>query len=302
MSTADTPWPQKTRELHNHHMDSTIWNDFEFRDGDVVISTWAKSGTTWVQQLIGQLLHDGAPDVDVAAASPWLDLRVPPKHVKLEALARAPGRRFVKTHLPVDALVYSPRARYVFVARDGRDVVWSLYNHHARANDHWYALLNDTPGLVGPPMPRPPASIREYFNTWLARDGYPFWPFWDHVRGWWELRALPNLLLTHYADLKRDFPREARRIAEFLGLDADALRWDAILEHCSFDYMKRNAAAVAPLGGGLWDGGAGTFIHKGTNGRWRDTLSDEEVARYEATARERLGEDCARWLATGELP
>ncbi|MCA9720694.1 MAG: sulfotransferase domain-containing protein, partial [Myxococcales bacterium] len=202
----------------------------------------------------------------------------------------------------VDALVYSPRARYVFVARDGRDVVWSLYNHHARANDHWYALLNDTPGLVGPPMPRPPASIREYFNTWLARDGYPFWPFWDHVRGWWELRALPNLLLTHYADLKRDFPREARRIAEFLGLDADALRWDAILEHCSFDYMKRNAAAVAPLGGGLWDGGAGTFIHKGTNGRWRDTLSDEEVARYEATARERLGEDCARWLATGELP
>jgi len=29
-------------------MDSTIWNEFKFRDGDVVISTYAKAGTTWM--------------------------------------------------------------------------------------------------------------------------------------------------------------------------------------------------------------------------------------------------------------
>ncbi len=32
-------WPRKTRELHSHHFDSTMWNGFEFRDDDIVIGT-----------------------------------------------------------------------------------------------------------------------------------------------------------------------------------------------------------------------------------------------------------------------
>jgi hypothetical protein len=31
--------PARTRELHNHHFDSTIWNDLRFRDDDIVIAT-----------------------------------------------------------------------------------------------------------------------------------------------------------------------------------------------------------------------------------------------------------------------
>jgi hypothetical protein len=85
-----TPWPQKQRELHNHHFDSTIWNDFKFRDDDIVIATYGKSGTTWVQQIVAQLLFNGAEDVAVAELSPWLDLRVPPKEVKLERSRRKP--------------------------------------------------------------------------------------------------------------------------------------------------------------------------------------------------------------------
>jgi len=40
------PWPQKQLELRNHHFDSTIWNDFAFRDDDIIIATYGKSGTT----------------------------------------------------------------------------------------------------------------------------------------------------------------------------------------------------------------------------------------------------------------
>src|SRR3546814_18463306 len=87
-------WPQKTRELHSHHFDSTIWNDFRFRDADIVIATYAKSGTTWVQQIVGQLIFGGRADLPVAELSPWLDLRVPRTEVKLAAGAKKPHRRY----------------------------------------------------------------------------------------------------------------------------------------------------------------------------------------------------------------
>jgi aryl sulfotransferase len=294
-----TALPVKTREIHSHHFDSTVWNDFKFRDGDVIISTYAKSGTTWTQQIVGQILFNGAEDVDVANLSPWLDLRVPPAEVKLAGLEAQTTRRFVKTHLPVDALVFSPRAKYIYIGRDGRDVLWSAYNHHMRANDTWYALLNDTPGRVGPPIERTDLDVVSYFRQWLEKDGFPFWPFWENVRSWWAIRELPNVMFVHFADLKRDLEGEMRRIAKFLDVRIDEAQWPAIVAHCSFDYMKQHAAKAAPLGGILWEGGAETFINKGTNGRWRDLLTADDVKAYEARALKELGPDCARWLAEG---
>ena len=299
MNAHATVWPKKRRELHNHHMDSTIWNDFQFRDDDIVVATYAKSGTTWTQQIVAQLLFNGAEDMNVSEMSPWLDLRVPLKEVKLPSVEAQQHRRFLKTHLPVDALVFSPKAKYIYIGRDGRDVIWSMYNHHANANQTFYEVLNETPGLVGPRIDRPPASIRQYFHDWLEGDGHPFWSFWENIRSWWEIRHLPNVLLLHYSSLKADMPGEIRRIADFLSIPIDEDRWPAILEHCSFEYMKAHAAQTAPLGGAIWDGGAETFIHKGTNGRWRDVLTREESTAYEALALLYLGPDCARWLATG---
>jgi aryl sulfotransferase len=298
---SDAVHPRKTRELHNHHMDSTIWNDFAFRDDDIVIATYGKSGTTWVQQIVAQLLFRGAEGLPVSQMSPWVDMRVPPKHIKLPALEQQTHRRFLKTHLPVDALVFSANVKYIYVARDGRDVVWSLYNHHARANAAWYAAVNDTPGLVGPPIGKPPESIRSYFHDWLEKDGYPFWSFWENVASWWDVRGLPNVMLLHYSRLKDDLPGQIGRIAAYLDVPVEAQHWPAVLEHCGFAYMKTHATETAPLGGVFWEGGAQSFINKGTNARWRDVLTADDNARYEAMARDKLGELCAHWLATGEL-
>ncbi len=294
-------FPTKTRELNNHHFDSTIWNNFRFRDDDIIISTYAKSGTTWMQQIIAQLLFNGAEGLDVAEMSPWLDLRVPPKEVKLAFVEGQSHRRFMKTHLPVDALVFSDKARYIYIGRDGRDVVWSLYNHHLNANAAWYEALNDTPGRVGPPIEPPPSSIIQYYNDWLEKDGFPFWSIWENVRSWWAIRDLPNVLFVHFAKLKEDMPGEIRRISEFIETPIDESNWEKILRHCSFDYMKAHATKSVPLGGAFWDGGAETFIHKGINGRWREMLSTEDSARYEQRAVSELESDCAHWLATGEL-
>ena len=291
--------PRKTRELQNHHMDSTVWNDFEFRDGDVIVGTYGKAGTTWTQQIVGQLIFQGDADVAISEISPWWDMRIIPPEVRDMVRAQT-HRRVVKTHLPADALVMSPKAKYLYVARDGRDVIWSMYNHHAGFKPMAYDLFNNTPGLVGEPLPRPDPDIRRYFMTWLERDGAPFWSFWENTQTWWALRDQPNVKLVHFNRLKADLEGEMRAIAEFLDIELPADRWAAAVEHCTFDYMKAHAERYAPLGGMPWEGGADTFINQGTNGRWRDVLSAEESAAYERMALEKLGPACAHWLATGE--
>ena len=303
MADKETTWPVKTREIHNSFFDSRVWNDFEFRDDDIVIGTWAKSGTTWTQQIVGQLIFQGQEDVPVAAISPWYDFVLPPLEHMKETLNAQTHRRFIKSHLPLDALSFSPRAKYIYIGRDGRDAVWSMHNHHYNFARHFYELFNNNPRRgpdgrfeVGPPT----EDVVQYFREWLNRDGYPWWPYWEHVRSWWSVRNLPNVLLVHFARLKADMPGEIRRIAAFLDIPIDETRWPSIVEHCGFDYMKANARHAAPLGGAPWEGGAATFIHKGTNGRWRDRLTEADIRNYEARARLELGEECAHWLATGE--
>lgn len=297
-----THWPEKTHDLHSHHFDSTMWDNFAFRDDDIIISTYGKCGTTWTQQIVAQLLFNGEEGLPVAEMSPWIDLRAPPKEIKLGEVEAQSHRRFLKTHLPVEALVFSPKAKYLYIARDGRDIVWSFHNHYLNGSEMMYAMLNDTPGRVGPPMPRPDGDVVGWFRTWLEGDGEPIWSFWDNVRSWWAIRDLPNVLVYHFNDLKADLEAMMRRIADFLEIEIAEERWPVLVHHCTFDYMKQHGEGTVPLGGAPWKGGAKTFIHKGTNGRWRDMLTDELSAAYEARAIEELGEECAHWLKTGEMP
>jgi len=299
MSQIEPVLPRKTREIHNHHMDSTTWNDFAFRDDDVIVGTYAKSGTTWTQQIVGQLIFQGREDVPISEISPWWDMRIIPPEVRDMVRAQT-HRRVVKTHLPADALVMSPKAKYLYVARDGRDVVWSLHNHHAGFRPETLDMFNLTPGLVGDPLPPADPDIRRYFLTWLQNDGAPFWSFWENIATWWALRNQPNVRLVHFNQLKADLAGEMRAIADFLEIDIPQARWPAIVEHCTFDYMKAHAERYAPLGGVIWERGADAFINKGVNGQWRDVLTAADNAAYEQMAVEKLGGECAAWLATGK--
>jgi aryl sulfotransferase len=215
-------YPTKTREMHNHPFDSTIWNNLEFRDDDIVISAYAKSGTTWTQQIVAQLLSD--PDLEVAEMSPWLDLRVPPKEIKLPMVEAQTHRRFLKTHPPGRPGLLREGEVHLHRTRRAR-----------RGLEHVQPPRQREPALVRPAQRHAgargtahrasPGDIRQYFRDWMDRDGHPFWPPWENVRTWWEFRHLPNVLFVHFANLKRDMPREMRRIAEFLDVPIDETHW-----------------------------------------------------------------------------
>ncbi len=296
------PHSQKIREYNNRFFDSTVWNDFQYRDGDIVIASYAKAGTTFLQQVVAQLLFAGDEVVEISKVSPWLDSVYPDKATKIKLVEAQSHRRFLKTHLPADALVFSETAKYIYIGRDGRDIAWSLHAHQAAVSQNAQALLDPGANPSGRlrVVPPPPASVIEYFNDWLEKSGHPFWPFWEGVRSWWAIRNAPNVLLVHFSDLLENLPREAQRIADFIDTPIEESRWDRILAHCEFDYMKENAARYVPQGTGLWKDGGKAFFHQGCNGRWQGLLPAEINQKYQRLAIDELGSECARWLASGE--
>src|SRR5438034_3827531 len=99
--------PTRVREYQGHRGDNTHWDRFTPRPGDVLISTSYKSGTTWMQRIVSLLLFGpGRLPALLGELSPWIDMRLPPLEPMIEGLERQEHRRFVKSHLPLDALPY----------------------------------------------------------------------------------------------------------------------------------------------------------------------------------------------------
>jgi len=300
-----TGW-QRTRVYRNHHLDSTRWDAIEPRDGDVVITTSYKSGTTWTQGIIGNLLAPGELATQpLLAVSPWIDARFVLPLEELVKLCAAQGhRRFLKSHLAADGLPYRATTCYVVVARDARDVFMSLLNHYAAYTDVAMARFNDDPSL--PPFPRFDGDVKELWRGWMTRgwfdweaDGYPWWGNLHHIATYWPHRHLDNVLLLHYADLKADLAGEVRRIAAFLDLAIDDAECERVVRESQIDRMRENAAKSDELLALVFEGGANRFFYKGTNGRWRDVLDAEDLALYEDAKRRLLPRECAAWLERG---
>jgi aryl sulfotransferase len=307
--------PQVTHVYQNHHIDSTRWDAYSPRDDDIVISTSIKSGTTWVQVIVRELIvhgldsHDsGIPEripLQDKESSFWLDAtfsrEIGALYEKLEAQEH---RRSIKTHLPLDGLPFYPQVKYLVIGRDARDVFMSLWNHYANYKDDFYKRINEAPDLVGEPCPRCPEDIHAFWQSWISQgwfdweqEGYPFWGNMHHTQTWWNYRHLDNIQFFHYADLLANPLGEIKRIAEFLGIDVSDEAISAIVQYTSLSAMRQREleAGSHPI----FKGGANTFFFKGTNGRWRDILSDDELAMYETTKSQVLSLECACWLEQG---
>jgi aryl sulfotransferase len=295
--------PVKNKEQQWAIWDSTRLNDFEFRQDDIVIDTYSKSGTTWTQQLVGQIVFQGDPEVFGQTVSPWIEARFLPKEEMYDMAAEQTHRRFLKSHSPLSAIPFHDHLKYIFVARDARDVVWSLYHHHNIMSPDIYEIVNNMPGLIGPPLAPLSCDIKSYYHHFLDHDSVPgFAPdigFWSHIQEWWDIRNLPNVHLVHYANLKADFEGQARQIAAFLDIDVAEDLWPKIIENCSLSHMKELASKSEMLEV-MFEGGGGNFVNKGTNGRWKDVLSEAEIAKCDEVAAKHLTPECAHWLKTGE--
>jgi aryl sulfotransferase len=291
-----TPAVRRPVEVEYRHVlyDNLRWERFTPRADDIFVCTPAKCGTTWMQTIVTELLFPGGAPGPVMDIAPWLDARFHPIDDIAGRLATQQHRRQIKTHTPADGIPWFPEASYLTVYRDGRDVFMSFLNHMRNIRpDVLMELASSAPDdgidLAGIGLP-PLDDVHEFFDWWI--DAPTFFP---HLASFWAHRDEPNVLFTHYDDLKGDLEGQMRRVAEFLELEVDAARGPELAERCTFAAMKARADEIADFDA-HFVGGADTFLYKGTNGRWRDVLTPDEQARYEARQHEVLPPDAIAWL------
>jgi len=296
----------------NYQLDSQLWEAVPLREGDVILASAPKVGSTWTLRILATLIHGERLPAPLAELSPWVDRRfaMGTPFATEAALAAQAHQRSMRSHLPFDALPYDPKVRYVCVARDPRDTVLSLHNHYRSFTDQAIAALNAPEGAFPVRFERATDDLRVFIREWLTRpnpclpwetEGYPSWSLLRLVRTFWDQRRLPNVLLVHYSDLKTDLAGEAERLAHFIGVPASAETIDTVLRCCSFEAMREDGASQNPGLATLLEGGSKTFYNKGVSGGWRDVFTADELDLYRAAMERNLPPDGALWLERGRL-
>jgi aryl sulfotransferase len=136
------------------HLDSTRWDYYQPRDGDIVIATYAKCGSTWMRRIVSLLIFQSPEPRALPQISPWIDCRfLDSVEVMQEMLEGQRHRRFFKSHLPFDSLPQYDHVRYIHVARDGRDACMSFFNHCSAFTPLAYEVFDRAAPEPGP-MPR----------------------------------------------------------------------------------------------------------------------------------------------------
>ena len=240
--------------------------------------------------------------------SPWIDARfmgpIEPVLASVEAqrappLHQEPSRGRRAALLPAGE-VHRRRARH---ARRVHVVVQPLLR---RTPTSLYTLFNDA-DRPGPEIPRCPATPRELWPRWIREgwfdwepDGWPFWSHHHHLSTWWDcprpaqhlVRALrrsegrspkPRCGASPISATSRSTRPRGRRSSATVGLDAMRTRSSAVN-----DDPMRSCSKAAPA----------RFFFKGEAGRWRDVLTDEDLALYD-TAAATLDPELRRWLEGG---
>mmetsp|Transcript_46786 Transcript_46786/g.151930 ORF Transcript_46786/g.151930 Transcript_46786/m.151930 type:complete len:368 (-) Transcript_46786:51-1154(-) len=262
--------------------------NFSLREGDIVIATYPKCGTTWTQQVVMLLLAQGEKELVQRPTSlaPWLELNhamrtdmlayEPPEEWRKQGPAA--GRRVFKTHAVAALAPWRggateegiPRgAGVIVVTRNPKDAAVSYFHHgrdtvQYRYTGDWAHFLHAIflPGLVD------------------------FGDFWSWHGTWWRARAkLPpdRLLWISYEEMQADLPAVVRRIAAFVGVPATEEVVRAVVAGASFGIMRKDWSALEQEQ--LQQTGVVTkknHVRQGRSGAWREAMSEADSDAIDA--------------------
>jgi len=279
---------------------------FEFRENDVVLVSYPKTGTTWIQETLWLIEKEydfeGSKEKSITERFPYLEhptpgmtsiskqkskrfikTHVPPTLLNLKEDGHGnPTEKFIKTHVPPTLLNLNedghgnpterctPFPRVVFIVRDPRDVVVSYY---------YFARMNNLIGFNG--------DFDEFFDLFV-KNHVPYGPlteFYGEISRMSRSNS-SRVLVIRYEDLKKNFEDEVNKMCQFLNRSPPNSRQMKLLkEHCCFNSMKTNPSVNysdwKELG--LWKEGEAEFMRKGVVGDWINHFNGRQTDIFNKT-------------------
>lgn len=252
---------------------------------DIFIATQMKCGTTWMQQIVFEILHGGEGDLSdtgyrhMYAVSPWIETS-PTSSVPME---RAPlvgprRNRIIKTHMPAQLIPHSNAAKYIYVTRHPVSCFASCVDFIYKG--------------MGPLTP-----TRDDMLDWFCSDDM-WWMSWpDHVESWWQRsQQHDNVLFVHYEDLKRDLAGGIRQVAAFLDMPLTDAQLAKIVHKADFAYMSEHEEAFEMFAPNLFS------VSTPENIRYMQSGALDRHKDAGQTERERILAFCRARLAHASYP
>lgn len=232
--------------------------ELRVRPTDVFISSYPRSGTTLTQWILYLLTHDAeAEPSHLTQVSPWFERSLAIGELTAADLERLPSPRVFKSHLPRHWL--PDGARYIYVERDGLDVLVSYF--------HFYRAYL---GFEG--------TLDQFYDRFMSgRLQYGSW--FEHVAEWHQHAADPDVLIVKYEQLVESRKQSIEEMASFLGWDLDERTIDRAVIESSFDAMKRRESVFDHATALLLERGVSprAFLRSGHRGEGSAELSFEQI-------------------------
>ncbi|KAL7482466.1 hypothetical protein ACHAW6_008139 [Cyclotella cf. meneghiniana] len=332
--------------LTGHNMppyfSADAWKEDEIdtwmKDGDLVVATGAKAGTNFILYCAHQIRTKGN-DVnddlypDVSVTTPWPDLIQSRKGSWAEQKERynttvlADGRkmnyywdnpaypfRIFKSHFAPPELPVrkgkGKKIKYLAMSRNGLDVAASLTNFYSSHTQTFRDLWGGFPPDVSNHAPQ--GQTHPVIND-LLPPGPLSELYFGYNKKWWLYRNDPNVLLLHYADVRKDLKGSVEKIANFVNVQLTSDELAVVTERCGIEHMKKvnRFNYLMPLNKdkGLWDPNKDTIVkdnelvNKGLIGTGKALFNDQIVKRWMKVEEEEFGHDpeLLRWLREGSV-